>query len=445
MLFTKALRLGPGRTVAFVGAGGKSTVLGCLASEASLRFPVILTTTTHLALEQSNLAESHIVLKPDTDWDTVPSELKRHRSVLVTGQQMAEEPRWTSPGEINLSRLHDLAQQSGAALIVEADGARGKPFKAPADHEPLVPNFTNTFVPVIGASIFGRRLSDEWVHRPERVGDLLDLAEGGVLTPERVARVVGSRAGGLKGRPPMAEVRVLINQVDSGDRRDPAMRCAKDLLGKDDVRAVLLGSASSEHLVHEVRGRVAGVVLAAGGSKRIGRPKLLEPWKGEPIIRYAVRGALDGGLSPVVVVLGSSAAAMAQAIDDLPVTIELNNAWEAGQSTSLRLGLSAIRARSEAVVFLLGDMPLVKPDLIRRLVDRHASSLDPIVAPMAEGRRGNPVLFDRSTFDALAQVRGDQGGRAIFDQFDVQAVDADASGFFDLDTQEDVDRLQQKQ
>jgi len=86
-------------------------------------------------------------------------------------------------------------------------------------------------------------------------------------------------------------------------------------------------------------------------------------------------------------------------------------------------------------------MPLVDPALIQALVRAHASSLAPIVVPNAEGRRGNPVLFDRSTFSALVQVEGDKGGRAVFDQFDILTIKAEARGFFDLDTQQDLDWL----
>jgi molybdenum cofactor cytidylyltransferase len=445
VLLSKALRLEPGTTVAFTGAGGKSAALGRLAEEASPDLPILLTTTTHLGLEQSALAGAHIVLASDDDLGEVPSLLGRVNSLLVTGPRMLEQFRWTSPGDANLARLHALAVASGAVLAVEADGSRGRPLKAPAAHEPLVPNFTNILVPVAGASVFGQPLSAEVVHRPERAADLLGIASGEVLTPGRVARLLGNPAGGLKGYPPGAEVRVLINQVDDAGRLGAASECGQSLLEAEAVHAVMLASLGAGGGVQQTLGRVAGVVLAAGGSRRMGRPKLVEAWKGEPLLRHVVRGAMEAGLTPIVVVLGDGAEALRQTIGDLDVREVVNLDWPSGQSSSMRLGLSAVQTQSEAAVFLLGDMPLVNPRLIRSLVQAHASSLAPIVAPYAEGRPGNPVLFDRGTFSALARVEGDQGGRAIFDQFEMRKIEADAREFFDLDTQEDLEWLEEQE
>jgi molybdenum cofactor cytidylyltransferase len=442
VLLSKALRIAAGTTIAFTGAGGKSGALRRLAGEASPDIPVLLTTTTHLGLEQADLAVSHIVLTEQPDMGRVREELGRTGSLLVTGRHMEDESRWTSPGEANLTLLHDLAQQAGAVLVIEADGARGKGLKAPADHEPLVPNFTNTLVPVVGASVFGSPLTADWVHRPEVVARVLGEPQEVDLTPERVARLIGSSDGGLKGRPAGAEVRVLINQVDDSARRESALDCARRLLSTSDVNSVILASLSDTEPVQQVVGQTAGVILAAGGSKRLGRPKLLEHWKGEPLVRFAVQAALEGGLAPVVVVLGDHAHEVRRVIEDLPVRSLVNERWEVGQSSSMRLGLAAIRAQAEAVMFLLGDMPLVEPELVRSIVGTHASSLAPIVLPHAAGQRGNPVLFDRSTFDALAQVEGDKGGRAIFNQFEPQIVEADAREFFDLDTQQDLNWLE---
>ncbi len=214
MLLSKALRVTSGTTIAFTGAGGKSTALRRLAEEASAERPVLLTTTTHLGLDQADLAEEHIVLAERAGIDLVRAELVRGGSLLVTGPRLESEPRWTSPGGANLRALFQLAQETGAVLAIEADGARRKPLKAPADHEPLVPNFTNTLVPLLGATVFGRPLSAEWVHRPDVAAALLGDPLGVELTPERVARLMGSQDGGLKGRPAGAEARVIINQVE---------------------------------------------------------------------------------------------------------------------------------------------------------------------------------------------------------------------------------------
>lgn len=441
MRLTQALRLGPGAAAAFTGAGGKSAALGRLAREATPELPVLLTTTTHLSLAQSALAQIHRIVTSPSDLPQVEAGMDLAWSVLVTGPQMETEPRWTSPGSEVLERLHHLAERRGAILAIEADGSRQKPIKAPAEHEPLVPDFTNTLVPVTGAAAVGRPIGPEAVHRPERVAEVLGMAMGETLTAEAVARLLVSAQGGLKGRPAGAEVRALIQQVDDPERRAAAQIVAGLALADPAIRAVCLSSSEAAGSFLTVHGRVGAVILAAGGSRRYGRPKLLEPWRGEPVIRHAVRAAIESGLSPIVLVVGDQADRVSAAVDGFPIETAVNLDWEAGQSGSMRLGLGRVRGRVEAVAFLLGDMPMVQPGLVQRLLERHRQTLAPVIVPWADGRRGNPALFDRVTFEALDQVTGDTGGRAILDGFDLERVDWDPKAFFDLDVPEDMDWL----
>lgn len=164
--------------------------------------------------------------------------------------------------------------------------------------------------------------------------------------------------------------------------------------------------------------RVAGVVLAAGTSSRYGdRNKLLESADSdEPLVRIATRTLLDAGVDPVVVVVGHEADRVAAAVADLPVETVENEAFRAGQSTSVRVGVDAVAAHEpavDAVIVALGDMPFVAPDTVRALVAAYAAGVGDALAPAYEGRRGNPVLFDRRFFPALTDVDGDVGGRAI--------------------------------
>jgi molybdenum cofactor cytidylyltransferase len=433
-----ALRVQAGSALAFTGAGGKTAALRRLSEEATQDFPVLLSTSTHLGLNQADMAGAHVVLAEDPNWEELRAELLSHKSVLATGPQIENEPRWGSPGDSALAGLNRLAEECGALLAVEADGSRGHPIKAPADHEPLVPNFTNLLVPTVGASAFRQPLTSDVAHRSDLVSRLLGVPQGERLSPELVARLVSSPEGGLKGRPLGAAVRVLMNQVDDADREEAALACGRLLLEAEAIEAVILGSLAGAQPVRRVLGRTAGVVLAAGGSQRLGRPKLLELWKGEPLVRHVVRGAMESGLAPIAVVLGDHAEELRSAISGLPVMAVENADWSSGQSSSMRLGLATVGSGSEAVVFLLGDMPLVQPELVRALVRAHESSLVPIVAPKAEGRRGNPVLFDRVTFGALGEVQGDQGGRALFERFEIISVEADGRQFFDLDTEDDL-------
>jgi molybdenum cofactor cytidylyltransferase len=441
MRLADALRIAPRRVVAFTGAGGKSTAIGRLTSELSEESHVIITSTTKLHQRQSSLAESHLIAREPKDLNPLGSLLDEHSSVLVTGEAAEGEPKWVGVDAPTLDALHTLSQETGCILLIEADGARGRSLKAPADHEPVVPHYTDLVVSVVGLDVIGAPLNDEWVHRPERASSLLGLIEGEAIKPEHVSALLCDPSGGLKGVPEEAEVRVLLNKAETPERQEHGRAIARLLLTTSRVRAAVLSSVSQTQPVHEVFGRVAGIVLAAGDSKRLGHPKQLVHWKGKPLVMYAVEAGLGAGLSPVVVVIGAEGETVRKALEREPVIIVDNPEWSAGLSTSLRAGLVSVEENSEAVVILLSDMPFVRAGHVGALVQEHRRTLSPLVAPRAGGRRANPVLFDRSTFFELNAVQGDHGGRVLFEKSSVTWVEFDETILFDLDTPEDLKRL----
>ena len=189
---------------------------------------------------------------------------------------------------------------------------------------------------------------------------------------------------------------------------------------------------------------VGGVILAAGGSKRLGRPKQGLKWQGKPFIMHIALQGLAAGLVPLKVVVGAATALVRDAIEDLPVELVENPNWEEGQSTSMCVGLRSLPSNCDGVVFLLGDQPQVSAVLIRKLIEQRALTRAPIIAPRVGNRRGNPVLFGRETFQALYEVRGDTGGRGIFDQFDMAYVPwMDKRLLMDIDDDEDILRMNQ--
>jgi molybdenum cofactor cytidylyltransferase len=170
-----------------------------------------------------------------------------------------------------------------------------------------------------------------------------------------------------------------------------------------------------------VTGPVAGVVLAAGLSRRMGkRNKLVAEIDGKPMVRRVVETALAAGLDRVVVVIGHGAADVRAALDGLPVTFAENVRPEAGLSSSLRVGLRAVEGGDPpvaAAVVLLGDMPWVEAGDVRALV----AAFDPasgceICVPVHEGRRGNPVLWDRRFIAEMTALQGDVGARALLER-----------------------------
>ncbi len=184
---------------------------------------------------------------------------------------------------------------------------------------------------------------------------------------------------------------------------------------------------------------VAGVVLAAGAGRRMGRPKGLLSCQGEPLVRRAARVALAAGLRPVVVVLGAAAEEMQRAVRGMPVSVAHNPRWPQGMGTSVAVGVTALPAGVGAAIFLLVDQPFVTPALLRALVAEHRRTGAPVVAPAVHGQRTNPVLFAASLFPQLRRLRGDQGGRALFAQHPPRLLPwPDARLLEDWDAPEDL-------
>lgn len=156
--------------------------------------------------------------------------------------------------------------------------------------------------------------------------------------------------------------------------------------------------------------RVAAVVLAAGGSTRLGHPKQLVPVRGEPLVRRAARAALGAGAEPVVVVLGAHADLVRPALHALPVRTVTNDRWATGLASSLAAGLRAALAGDacDGVLVTLVDQPLVDAGALRRLLARFDAT-HRLVASAYEHTVGVPAVFGREHLDALLQLTGDAG------------------------------------
>ena len=189
---------------------------------------------------------------------------------------------------------------------------------------------------------------------------------------------------------------------------------------------------------------VAAVILAAGGSSRMGEPKQLLTIAGKPMVRRVTETVCAAGLEQVVVVVGAHAERVEEALQGLPVRVVPNRRWAEGMSTSLAIGLGALHPDVQAALVVLADQPELTVELLRSLTARYQTTGAPIVAPFYRGQRGNPVLFDRGLFAELRAVEGDKGGRALLTRYrnslERVAVD-DPAVLIDVDTRQDYQAL----
>ncbi len=183
--------------------------------------------------------------------------------------------------------------------------------------------------------------------------------------------------------------------------------------------------------------RIAGVVLAAGTSSRMGRNKLVETVRGKTLVRRAVDAALASRLDPVLVVTGHQADKIAAALAQTPVCLIHNARFRDGLSTSLQSGLGAVPGDCDGAMILLGDMPDISPALIDRLI----AAFNPAAVCVATAgkRRGHPVLWAKRFFPALMALSGDKGAREILQALGAQVLEIEAmddAPLVDIDTVE---------
>jgi CTP:molybdopterin cytidylyltransferase MocA len=182
--------------------------------------------------------------------------------------------------------------------------------------------------------------------------------------------------------------------------------------------------------------RVAGVVLAAGASSRLGEAKQLVQLAGERLLDRAVRVAREAGLAPVVVVLGCRAGEIQRNCRLEGAEVVLNAGWAEGMASSVRAGVSALAADVDGMVLMTCDQPAITGDHLRRLVK--AGGGGEAVGSRYAGRMGVPAFFPALSFQELLDLRGDEGARKLLGRG--LAVEL-PGGETDVDTREALDEV----
>jgi molybdenum cofactor cytidylyltransferase len=198
----------------------------------------------------------------------------------------------------------------------------------------------------------------------------------------------------------------------------------------------------------ERAGKVAGILLAAGTSSRMGSNKLLFELDGESVLRGTVKRALAGGLSPLVVVLGHESDKSVRELEGLPCEWALNPLYEQGINSSLKSGVMAVQGfKAQAAMVLLADMPFVTPEMIAAMIDRYRTSTAPLVISDYEGVNAPPMVYDRSLFMELLMMTGEGCGRQVVKRHrsEAEVIPWPVAALADIDVPEDFARVKSGQ
>ncbi len=460
MHLTRALRLAldPARpdVVSFVGGGGKTSSMFRAADEVvAAGHRAITATTTRIFAAQVFEAPCHLAIGDALpDWDELARLLDCHGQVMLVTSATMQKAVGVPPHIMDAVAAQ--AERLGvAAILVEADGSRKLPIKAPADYEPVLPTTTTHLVPIAGMDAIGLPLDAEHVHRPERIAALLNAQwtmhnAQWRLTPRDVAHLLTHPNGGAKGGGAGVRLAPLLNKADGQVARLSA-RLAAHAITKGG-RPALIGSVGRAWAGEEVApiwerwGPVDGVILAAGEGSRFGGIKQVATVDGVPLVVRAAQAGLQSHVRHVWVVTGAHADAVNAALAPLVekaggrLRIVHNPTWAAGQSSSMHRALDSLDPGGEAVIFLPVDQPFLPPSLLNRLIHGWRTGAV-IAAPQVDGRlRGAPALFDRDVWDELRAVTGDVGGRPVLQKHgaEVHPVATPAPCLRDVDTVADL-------
>lgn len=177
------------------------------------------------------------------------------------------------------------------------------------------------------------------------------------------------------------------------------------------------------------------IVLAAGLSRRMAQGTKLCAMLGEmPLVRHSIMALAKAGLPPPIVVLGAHADDVRAALDGCDVVFQTAPNYQQGLSQSLKAGLSAVPDDWDAVMICLGDMPLIAPSTYEKIA-HHPALQNQVIVPHHQGQRGNPLRWGRCYFEALAQLQGDVGGKALVHAENNLRLDIEDEGILhDVDT-----------
>lgn len=400
--FLSGLHIKPShRTIAVVGSGGKTSLIWRLTEEiVQTGKKVAVTTTTHMAMEKE------CPFAPDGEG--AEALILKYGYVLAASIDRQKEKLCALPYE-KLKELSELCD----VLLIEADGARKKPFKIPMEWEPVIPEFTDLVIAVSGLDSLGKTIK-EAAYRPLETALFLGKKETDVISPEDMIRAVSHKNGLLKGVG-NREYRVYFNKTDTVKEKETLDKIRRELLHMG--IPVFCGS------LREKKKNTAFIMLAAGNSRRFGANKLLHEIEGVPMYERTLSCLLKvqeevlkktGDFCPVTVV--TQYREIGEAAEKRGARVFYNPNPEEGISSSLKIGLKA-NEEADSCLFTVADQPWLTWESVMGLLEAFWESEKGMACMQSGEKRGNPCIFSEKYYDRLFSLTGDVGGKRILNAY----------------------------
>lgn len=441
---THILELQEKEIIAAYGGGGKTTLLYRLAGELAQAGQKVLFTTTTKIFRPETIP---VVLSASLEEALFKLEQYfKHNNIVTLAASVLDNGKLVG---IETSWLEKIVENSAARyILVEADGAAHKPIKGHASFEPVLPPNTGLLLPVLGLDALGLRLDPRDVHRPELLGKVIGARPGEQINLVHIKRYLQYLCKIGRETVPRARLVPVINKMDLLTDLQPVKEIAGSLQGCPDVERILFTTLQADHPVKFVFDAartapfISAVILAAGCSQRMGKDKLRLQLKEKTLLEHSVENALGSKVGEVIVVTRPESLAWVKKLFSAQaIKAAINPFYQQGIATSLQAGLQVLHPLSQGVVFALGDQPFITAAVYNALLESHARQLPLVACPIFNGKRGNPVLFDRRTWPLLGELKGDKGGRQIFallGEKEILNVQTSCAGILqDIDTPED--------
>lgn len=394
------------RTIAVVGSGGKTSLIWRLTEElVQAGKKVAVTTTTHMAME----GERPFAL----DGEGAEVLISKYGYVLAASIDRQKEKLCALPYK-KLKELSGLCD----VLLIEADGARKKPFKIPMEWEPVIPEVTDLVIAVSGLDALGKTIK-EAAYRPFETALFLGKQETDVISCEDMVRAVSDKNGLLKGVGDR-EYRVYLNKTDALKETENLDKIKREL--SDMGIPVFCGS------LREKKKNTALIMLAAGNSRRFGANKLLHKVEGVPMYErtlsclFTVQEEVlkkTGNFCPVTVV--TQYREIGEAAEKRGARVFYNPDPGQGISSSLKIGLKE-NEEADSCLFTVADQPWLTWESVMGLLQAFWGSEKGMACMQSGEKRGNPCIFSEKYYDRLFLLAGDVGGKRILNAYPMDIV-----------------------